>query len=197
LRAHSQLKGWLFAVPASSHPKSLAHQRIAHLSWAKTVDWSARTEKARRAADERFLAQADGDPKRVEQLRKAFYLGIAQKSAEARRRNRDAKKAAHAVRVAALLAGDGVDDAGENIVVLAGVDLPQLVGAGRYGSRGRSYGDRVTPTRNAISVAAKTPHAEHAVAQAPNGAGASRWPTRHRSRRRTLRHMRSGSSQRL
>lgn len=74
-------------MPAS-RPKSLPHVRSAHLSWAKTLDRSARTAKAREAAEARFLDQADGDPKRAESLRKAWYAEIALKSAQARARRR-------------------------------------------------------------------------------------------------------------
>jgi len=89
----------------------LAHQIAAHKSWGKTLNRNARTTNGRNAFENRFLELADGDPQRAESLRKAYFLELAQKSAEVRRRNRDAKKAAHAARVAALLAGDGVDDA--------------------------------------------------------------------------------------
>jgi hypothetical protein len=83
-------------VPESSPPcencrkLSLANKRNAHISWAKTPDWSARTFNARMALEQKFLDQADGDPKRAQQFRKAFYAELSQKSAESRRRNRGA-----------------------------------------------------------------------------------------------------------
>ena len=98
-------------MPASSRPKSLRHQRSALIGWGKTVDWAARTEKARKALGQKFLDQADGDPKRAQALRKAFYLELAQKGAESRRRSREAKEAARQARIAALIPeaemGDG------------------------------------------------------------------------------------------
>ena len=39
----------------------------ADLSWELTEDWSARTAAARRAARERFLQLADGDPEACRQ----------------------------------------------------------------------------------------------------------------------------------
>ena len=58
----------------------------AHESWAATSDRTARTAPARRAADQKFLDQADGDPVRAEHLRKAYYARLALKSAQARRK---------------------------------------------------------------------------------------------------------------
>ncbi|WBQ02952.1 hypothetical protein [Kribbella sp. CA-293567] len=63
----------------------LAAQANAHKSWAATPDRLARTAPGRRAADARFLAQADGDPVRAESLRKAFYADLTAKSIRARR----------------------------------------------------------------------------------------------------------------
>lgn len=62
----------------------------AHLSWGKTTDRSARTAPARRAAEQRFLDLAEGDPVRAEHLRKAHYKMMAMRSVAARR----ARKAA-------------------------------------------------------------------------------------------------------
>jgi hypothetical protein len=68
-----------------SELRALAGSKGAHLSWAHTTDRAARTEPARRALEARFLAQADGDPKRAEHLRKAYFADLALKSAKARR----------------------------------------------------------------------------------------------------------------
>jgi hypothetical protein len=62
----------------------------AHVSWANTTDRSARTAPGRAAMDAKFLAEADGDPVRAEHLRKAHYIRMALKSAEARRAKRGA-----------------------------------------------------------------------------------------------------------
>jgi hypothetical protein len=59
-----------------------------HISWANTTDRAARTAPGRAAMDAKFLAEADGDPVRAEHLRKAHYLRMALKSAEARRAKR-------------------------------------------------------------------------------------------------------------
>jgi len=72
-------------------PDSTASQwgRIgAHMSWANTPDRSARTAPGRAALDQRFLDEADGDPKRAEHLRKVYFQRLAIKSAQARRERR-------------------------------------------------------------------------------------------------------------
>lgn len=58
---------------------------MAHLSWANTDDREARTAPGRRAAEERFLKLAGGDPVKAASLRKAFYQSMAAKSVAARR----------------------------------------------------------------------------------------------------------------
>ncbi|KDF02202.1 hypothetical protein Y900_025535 [Mycolicibacterium aromaticivorans JS19b1 = JCM 16368] len=58
----------------------------AHTSWANTEDRTARTVNGRKAFDEKFLAEANGDPVRAAHLRKAFFARLALKSAAARRR---------------------------------------------------------------------------------------------------------------
>ena len=52
----------------------------AELSWANTTDRTARTAPARRAMEQRFLDEADGDPVRAEHLRRAYFtqlMGVA------------------------------------------------------------------------------------------------------------------------
>ena len=66
----------------------------AHESWAHTTDRTARTAKARAALDARFLAEADGDPRRAENLRKAYYARLTLKSAQSRRKAREATQTA-------------------------------------------------------------------------------------------------------
>ena len=67
-------------------PERVALGRIgAHVSWAQTEDRTARTAPARRALEEKFLAQAGGDPVRAAHLRKAYFLRLAMKSAAVRR----------------------------------------------------------------------------------------------------------------
>jgi hypothetical protein len=64
----------------------LRAQIAAHTSWAKTIDRTARTANGRRAAEEKFLTEAGGDPQRAESLRRAYFARLALKSAQARRR---------------------------------------------------------------------------------------------------------------
>lgn len=82
-------------------PKTATERRIhariaAHESWAATPDRAARTAPARRALEDKFLAQADGDPVRAEHLKKAHFARLALKSAQSRRRAREATEAAEA-----------------------------------------------------------------------------------------------------
>lgn len=89
-RAHNATAN---AVPAEV---SLGMSMAAHLSWANTPDRTERTRKARAAFQQKFLDETkspeypDGDPVRAESLRKAFYAKLALKSAQTRRRNREA-----------------------------------------------------------------------------------------------------------
>ena len=73
-----------------STEKYLAAKIAAHESWARTTDRSARTAPARAALDAKFLADAGGDPQRALHLRKAHYARLALKSAQARRKAREA-----------------------------------------------------------------------------------------------------------
>jgi hypothetical protein len=78
-------------MPANRLPeteRSIVGRIGAHTSWANTKDRTARTAKARKALEAKFLAQADGDPKRAESLRKAYYAQLAFKSAKARKQRR-------------------------------------------------------------------------------------------------------------
>lgn len=76
--------------------KRLAASVAAHSSWANTEDRSARTAPARRALEQKFLEQAGGDPQRAESLRSAYFKRLALKSAQSRRRAREATEAAAA-----------------------------------------------------------------------------------------------------
>jgi hypothetical protein len=66
--------------------RTLRSRIAAHESWAQTTDRSARTANARKGLEDKFLAEAGGDPVRAESLRKAYYARLAFKSAQARRR---------------------------------------------------------------------------------------------------------------
>lgn len=74
--------------------RSLISRIAAHESWARTPDRAARTSAARRALEEKFLAEADGDVQRAEHLKKAHYQRLALKSAQARRRAKAATEQA-------------------------------------------------------------------------------------------------------
>jgi hypothetical protein len=69
--------------------RKLRAQIAAHESWAQTEDPSARTAKARRAFEDKFLDEAGGDPRRAASLRRAYFARLALKSAQARRRGGD------------------------------------------------------------------------------------------------------------
>lgn len=87
--------------------RSLSASIAAHTSWANTEDRSARTAPARRALDEKFLEAAGGDPKRAEHLRKAHFQRLALKSAQSRRRAREATEAARAAEAELEALGGG------------------------------------------------------------------------------------------
>jgi hypothetical protein len=73
-------------MPDTKDPlRQLCGRKGGHISWANTVDRSARTAPGRAALEARFLDQADGDPVRAEHLRKAYYADLSLKSAKARR----------------------------------------------------------------------------------------------------------------
>ena len=84
------------ATPAPASERSLQGQMAAHVSWANTKDPSARTAPARAARDRKFLEQAGGDPVRAEHLRKAYFKGLALKSAASRRKAKELTEAAEA-----------------------------------------------------------------------------------------------------
>lgn len=78
--------------------RSRQARKAAYVSWAKTDDPSARTANGRQAFLERFEREVDPEgtlppaerARRAAALRKAYFLDLAQKSAEARRNGPDA-----------------------------------------------------------------------------------------------------------
>lgn len=76
--------------------RRLRAQLGAHASWAATENPSERTRPAREAFQARFERQVDPDgvlspaerSRRAEHARKAFYAGLALKSAQARRKRK-------------------------------------------------------------------------------------------------------------
>jgi len=77
-------------MPIPEAERRLRSQIAAHESWAATPDRTARTEKARAALDQKFLDQAGGDPVRADHLRKAYFARLSLKSAQSRRKAREA-----------------------------------------------------------------------------------------------------------
>lgn len=69
--------------------RSMCSSMAAHESWGQTEDRAARTAKARRAHDQKFLDEADGDPVRAEHLRKAHFKRLALASVRSRRLARE------------------------------------------------------------------------------------------------------------
>ena len=70
----------------TSELRTLRARIAPYESWANTENRTARTAKGRRALEDKLLAEAGGDPKRAESVRKAYYARMAYKSAQARRR---------------------------------------------------------------------------------------------------------------
>lgn len=79
---------------ATASERQLAARIAAETGWANTTDRTARTAPARRALDERFLAEAGGDPVRAAHARKAHFARLALMSAKARRKAREATETA-------------------------------------------------------------------------------------------------------
>lgn len=94
-------------MPITDSERRLRSSLAAHTSWANTEDRSARTAPARRALDAKFLEEAGGDPKRAEHLRKAHFQRLALKSAQSRRRAREATEAARAAEAELKALGGG------------------------------------------------------------------------------------------
>lgn len=65
--------------------RSMAARYAVEMSWAQTDDRAARTAPARAAFDQKFLDAAGGDPIKAAHLRKAHFLRLSLKSAQARR----------------------------------------------------------------------------------------------------------------
>jgi hypothetical protein len=101
-------------VPITESDRSLIGRIGAHKSWANTQDRSARTEPARRAMFEKFELEVDPNheltpaerAKRAECARKEYYARLALKSAQARRRAKDAQAQANTVKLAPRAAVD-------------------------------------------------------------------------------------------
>jgi hypothetical protein len=92
-------------VPPTPAEQHLARVKGGYASWANTPDRTARTAPGRAAFEQRFLDQADGDPKRAEALRRAHFADLALKSARGRRLAREYAAQADAAE-AELDAGD-------------------------------------------------------------------------------------------
>lgn len=74
-------------------PKSESQLRAiiaAHESWAATPNRPARTAPARAALEQKFRDAAGGDPVRAAHLRKAYFARLALKSAQSRRKAKEA-----------------------------------------------------------------------------------------------------------
>jgi hypothetical protein len=65
--------------------RRLRSQLASYVSWGNTEDSTQRTAPARNALEAKFLAEAGGDPKRAESIRKAYYAKLAFESAKARK----------------------------------------------------------------------------------------------------------------
>jgi hypothetical protein len=93
--------------------KSLRGAIASHISWANTENRSERTAHGRKAFEDKFLAEADGDSERAEHLRKAYFAQLALKSAKSRRLAKEARaqadvldREAQEAETAALMGGD-------------------------------------------------------------------------------------------
>lgn len=96
---------------ATTSERQLAARVAAHTSWANTENRTARTAKARAALEAKFLEQAGGDPVRAANLKKAHFARLALKSAQARRKVREAEEALDAAAELESLGGEHDDAA--------------------------------------------------------------------------------------
>ena len=79
-------------MPLPPELRSSYARLAAHAQWAQTDDWSARTATARKAFMDRFDRQVDpagtlapaDRARRAESAKRAYFLGLALKSARAR-----------------------------------------------------------------------------------------------------------------
>jgi hypothetical protein len=85
-----------FTTPSAEDDRSTVARIAAFTSWSHTEDRSARTAPARAALEEKFLREAGGDPKRAEAARRAYYLRLGRKSAQARRKAKEGAATARA-----------------------------------------------------------------------------------------------------
>ncbi len=89
-------------MPTSFAERSLAGSLAAHESWANTPDRAARTAPARAALLARFEREVDPDNllepaergRRAEHKRKAYFQRLALRSAQSRRKSREARQLA-------------------------------------------------------------------------------------------------------
>lgn len=79
-------------MPLTPAQRRLRGQFAQNERWARIPksERAAETAKARQGLEDKFLAEADGDPVRAQNIRKAYYARLAFKSAQARRRGGDA-----------------------------------------------------------------------------------------------------------
>jgi len=93
-------------MPASDpSERFLVSSRAAHTRWGRESNRTAATQPARAAFNQRFLDEADGDPIRAANLRKAYYKGLSLKSAQARRKARELTATAEAAEAELTEAG--------------------------------------------------------------------------------------------
>lgn len=100
-------------MPAPPSERRIQAQIAANESWARTADRSKRTAKARAAMLQKFEQQVDPDgtllpaerQKRAESARRAYFQRLALRSAQSRRRAREATAAAEAAEAELKLAG--------------------------------------------------------------------------------------------
>ncbi len=96
---------------APQSERSLGASIAAEVSWANTLDRTARTASGRAAFEQKFLDAADGDPVRAAHLRAAHFKRLALKSAQSRRKARELTAVATSAD-AELAALGGEPDAG-------------------------------------------------------------------------------------
>ncbi len=99
--------------PTPASERAIAARAAAEMSWANTSDRSRRTAPARAALWQKFLDEVDGDQIRARHLWKAHFASLALKSAQARRRAREATAVSQATEAELRALGDGNASTGQ------------------------------------------------------------------------------------
>lgn len=106
--------------PSTPSERALRSRLAAHTKWANTDDPASATAPARQAFLDRFEREVDPEAelsqperaRRAEHARKAYFTNLALKSAQSRRKAREARQQADALEQTATAAESEMDGGG-------------------------------------------------------------------------------------